>query len=56
MHKGLFSNVVWIIYGLLFLVDPVYPERHIEERNEKISARIIGIIIIIVGQFTKFDV
>ena len=27
-HKGIFSNIVWIIYGLLFIINPVYPEQY----------------------------
>ena len=27
LHNGLFVNFSWIIYGIIFLINPVYPER-----------------------------
>ena len=27
LHNGIFSNISWVIYGLLFIINPVYPER-----------------------------
>lgn len=38
-HNGIFSNIVWIMYGLLFIINPVYPEQYIIERKGKIGAR-----------------
>ena len=26
-HHGVFANIAWIIYGLLFVINPSYPER-----------------------------
>lgn len=43
-HNGIFTNIVWIMYGLLFIINPVYPEQYIIERKGKIGARIAGII------------
>lgn len=53
-HNGMFSNVVWIIYGLLFLLNPVYPEQYISEKKGKIAARIAGVVCIVIGLLTKF--
>lgn len=25
LHQGLFSNIAWVIYGLLWIVHPVHP-------------------------------
>lgn len=55
-HNGIFSNVVWIIYGLLFLLNPVYPERYISKKKGKIAARIAGVICIVIGIITRFIV
>ena len=56
-HKGIFSNIVWIIYGLLFIINPVYPEQYrYNEKKAKMGARIAGIICIIVGLITRFIV
>ena len=27
LHQGLFSNIAWVIYGLLWIVQRVYPEQ-----------------------------
>ena len=27
LHNGIFSNISWVIYGLLFIINPVYPKR-----------------------------
>ena len=55
-HNGIFSNAVWIIYGLLFLLNPVYPERYSNEKKGKLGARIAGIICIVIGLITRFIV
>ena len=52
-HNGIFFNVAWVIYGLLFLVNPVYPE-HFHEGKGKLGARIAGMICVIIGLITKF--
>ena len=56
LHNGIFSNAAWIIYGLLFLVNPIYPERCIDKKKGKIAARIAGLICISIGLLTKFIV
>lgn len=57
LHKGIFSNIMWIIYGLLFVINPVYPERSgYNEKKAKMGARIAGIVCIIVGLITRFIV
>ena len=25
LHKGLFANIAWILYGLILILNPVYP-------------------------------
>lgn len=55
-HNGIFSNIAWIMYGLFFIINPVYPEKYIIERKGEIGARIAGIICIIVGLLTRFIV
>ncbi len=58
-HNGVFSNIAWIIYGLLFVVNPSYPERFKyggNERKAKICVRIVGILCIIIGLITRFVV
>lgn len=53
--KGVFSNIAWILYGLLFIINPVYPERYRDNGEKaKAAARIAGIVCIIVGVITRF--
>ncbi len=57
LHNGIFSNISWVIYGLLFIINPVYPERYSNnEKKAKLGVRIAGIICIAVGLFTGFAV
>ena len=54
-HKGIFSNIAWIIIGLLFILNPVYPA-HLDSKRGKFCVRILGIICIAVGILTRFIV
>lgn len=58
-RQGVFSNIAWIAYGSMFLVNPVYPERlgyfH-GEKKVKCAIRIVGLICIIVGLITRFQI
>lgn len=54
-HNGIFSNIMWILYGLLFILNPVYPEQSDSKKGKK-GARIAGIICIAVGLLTRFIV
>ena len=54
---GIFANIAWILYGLLFLINPVYPKRYHGEREKaKLGARIAGALCILVGFLTRFIV
>ena len=54
-RKGTFSNIAWILYGLLFIINPVYPERYRDnEEKAKIAVRVVGIICVVVGLITRF--
>ncbi len=55
LHNGIFSNIAWIIYGLLFLLHPVYPARF-DNKKGKLGARIAGILCIVIGLITRFIV
>lgn len=58
-RQGIFSNIAWIAYGILFLVNPVYPEQfgyfH-GEKKAKRTIRCVGVFCIVVGLFTSFMV
>ena len=57
LHNGIFSNISWVIYGVLFIINPVYPERSgYNEKKAKMGARTAGIVCIIFGFITRFIV
>ena len=59
LHNSVFLNLAWILYGLLFVIHPVYPEqakfRYSEEGAKKL-ARMAGLICIAIGLITEFGV
>lgn len=36
-HNGIFSNIMWILYGLLFILNPVYPEQSDSKKGKKVQ-------------------
>ena len=28
LHEGLCANIAWVLYGLVLIINPVYPERY----------------------------
>lgn len=52
----IFSNIGWSIYGILFIINPVEPEKHKGYPNMKKWIRISGVIILVLGLITKFKV
>ena len=57
LNNAIFSSIAWIIYGLLFFINPVCPEQYRYNENKiKIGIRIAGIVCIIIGLITRFIV
>ena len=59
LHNGIFANLSWIIYGITFLINPVYPERAewtLGDKKARIVIRLCGVICILVGILTRFNV
>lgn len=55
LHKGLFVNIAWILYGLILILNPVYPEKYSnDEKRAKLGLRIAGIICILTGILTRY--
>jgi len=55
LHKGLFVNIAWILYGLILILNPVYPEKYSnDEKRAKLGSRIAGIICILAGILTRY--
>lgn len=55
LHKGLFANIAWILYGLILILNPVYPEKYSnDEKRAKLGSRIAGIICILAGILMRY--
>ena len=52
-HNSSFSNIAWMMYGLLFLFNPVHPECY-DNKKGKCGVRIAGIICIVVALIMRF--
>lgn len=55
LHKSIFINVAWIIYGLMWIFHPVCPEGFDKRRGSQL-ARVAGVVCIAVGLIVKFGV
>jgi uncharacterized protein YjeT (DUF2065 family) len=54
-HKGLFANIAWVLYGLILILNPVYPKRYSNDvKKAKLGSRIAGIICILAGILTRY--
>lgn len=57
--NGIFCNIAWIVYGLLFILNPVYPTQLGYSNGEQKAKRIIRIaggLAVIIGLITRFGV
>lgn len=55
LQKSFFMNAAWIIYGLMWIFHPVYPEGFDDKRGRQL-ARVAGIICIAIGLIVKFGI
>lgn len=58
VKQGLFMNAAWIIYGLFWIINPVWPQSW-DWKDHNIlrrSIRIAGVLAIIIGLITRFGV
>lgn len=55
---GIFTNIGWGFYGLLFLIHPVWPQRldYEDHRRLKFAFRIGAGIVILLALITRFGV
>lgn len=51
LKQGIFFNLGWIVSGLMFVVNPVYPDLSVNANLDNIekSIRVVGIILIAIG-------
>ena len=56
-HTGICANIAWVLYGLVLIINPVYPERYSNDaKKAKWGIRIAGFICILVGVLTRYVV
>ena len=55
LHRSIFMNIAWIIYGLMWIFHPVCPEGFDQKRGSHL-ARVAGVICIAVGLIVKFGI
>ena len=56
LHIGFIHNLGWIIYGLLFIINPLPPENvHGEPQKLRKYARIAGIIAVAIGLLVRYN-
>lgn len=53
--QGIFSNIAGAIYGLLFVIHPVYPQS-IKSPRMKLYMRLAGIAVILIAVLTRYGV
>ena len=57
LHEGLCANIAWVLYGIVLIINPVYPERYSNDaKKAKWGIRIAGIICVLVGVLTRYVV
>lgn len=51
LKQGIFFNLGWIVSGLMFVVNPVYPDLSVNANVDNIekSIRVVGIVLVAIG-------
>lgn len=51
LKQGNFFNLGWIVSGLMFVVNPVYPDLSVNANLDNIekSIRVVGIVLVAIG-------
>ena len=51
LKQGLFFNLGWSVSGLMFVVNPVYPDLSVNANLDNIekSIRVVGIVLVAIG-------
>lgn len=57
-QTGIFHNISWVLWGILFLLNPVWPESWVNMYPEsgKKGARIAGGIMVLIGLIFRFGI
>lgn len=51
--QGIFVNIGWIAYGLLFIVHPAVPDQAKSIKNIQRWVRLAGLLCVMIGVFTR---
>lgn len=51
LKQGIFFNLGWIVSGLMFVLNPVYPDLSVNANVDNIekSIRVVGIVLVAIG-------
>ena len=51
LKQGIFFNLGWIVSGLMFVVNPVYPDLSVNANLDNIekSIRVVGTVLVAIG-------
>lgn len=57
-NKDIYYNLAWAFTGLVFFINPVYPQNAIQLEEEKVKKgiRIAGMILVFIGLTNGFGV
>lgn len=58
LKLGWLTNVGWIVYGLFFTLNPVWPQswNWRDHKQLRLGSRIAGVLAIIIGLISRFGV
>lgn len=54
-HHWVFHSAACVICGLLHILRPVLPENAEDNKKNRLAIRIAGVIIILIGVFTRVN-
>lgn len=52
-HHWAFRSAAWVICGLLHILRPVLPKNAEDDKKTLLAVRIAGVILILIGIFTR---
>ena len=55
-RQGLFTNIAWGLYGVLFVIHPVFPIRVTPRKRDLLLLRLAGLLVVALACITKFGV
>lgn len=53
-YQSICYNLAWVVFGAMFVINPVYPDRFKDRPKAKTEARLAGVICIVIGLVAQF--